>query len=179
MSVEEIPDTSLVLDERSSINLHKQINKLSSYIDGLYIQLSEMNKRLNKPGALPSHAKFFNLDAETKSGAPLATHELHALLYNTLSATTALIHYTAIVNGFWVTRKSPNIGEKIALMHSELSEALEAARHNNPEGMAEELADTIIRILDFCAFYNIDVSREVLRKMEINANRPFRHGKKF
>lgn len=48
-------------------------------------------------------------------------------------------------------------GELIALMHSELSEALEAARHGNPPddkipeftGLEAELGDTVIRIMDF------------------------------
>lgn len=82
-------------------------------------------------------------------------------------------------NGWWDEPRET--GTMIALMHSELSEGLEAVREGNihgKDGLAEELADTVIRILDFCEHNDIDLEEEVLEKMSHNANREYRHGGK-
>ena len=87
---------------------------------------------------------------------------------------------TAKKNGFW--DKERNDGEAIALMHSELSECLEAMRKGNwdgKDGVAEELADCIIRILDYCGGKNIDIVSALERKTEVNKSRPYKHGKEF
>ena len=86
-------------------------------------------------------------------------------------------HRTAVDHGFWVD--SPNVGEKIALMHSELSEALEGARHNNYDNVAEEMADVCIRVFDFCGHYYIDLEDALEKKMAINKERSYKHGKQF
>ena len=81
--------------------------------------------------------------------------------------------------GWWDDEREN--GTLIALMHSELSEALEADREGNltgKDGVAEELADTVIRILDFCDNKGIDLEQEVIEKMKINADREFKHGGK-
>lgn len=81
-----------------------------------------------------------------------------------------------------------NDGEKIALMHSELSEALESLRHDDPpsdhipdyKGSEEELADVLIRILHFAAARDLKVGEAVIAKMEYNETRSHKHGgKKF
>jgi len=67
------------------------------------------------------------------------------------------VNHIAIDKGWWEGER--NEGELIALMHSELSEALEAIRKGNPPddkipeftGVEAELADVIIRIMDFAA----------------------------
>ena len=74
----------------------------------------------------------------------------------------------------------------IALMHSELSEALEAYRHGNGpsehipaySGVEEELADVVIRIMDHGAARGFKVAEAVLAKMEFNSRRPVKHGGK-
>lgn len=87
--------------------------------------------------------------------------------------------------GFWVDEHGQPItkGEKIALMHSELSEALEGIRKNVPDGEkgseSEELADLFIRLMDYCGYFGIDLAGAVHRKQLQNLQRPFRHGKKF
>lgn len=47
-----------------------------------------------------------------------------------------------------------------------------------PVGLPSELADIIIRVLDFAAQQKIDMDAAVLEKMEYNATRPQRHGGK-
>lgn len=81
-----------------------------------------------------------------------------------------------------------NIPEKLCLMHSELSEALEDYRNgcmdevldgtDKPCGFPSELADVIIRVFDFCGAQDIDIAGAIERKMKFNESRPFRHGGK-
>ena len=97
-------------------------------------------------------------------------------------------HENSLKHGFW--EKDRDFGEIISLMHSELSEAFEEYRKgrkfdeiyyedgNKPSGIPTELADTIIRIFDFCGENNIDLEKIILEKMKYNETRPYKHGKK-
>lgn len=80
-----------------------------------------------------------------------------------------------------------NAAEKIALMHSELSEALEYLRDPGkgmsdhiPEfyGVEEELADCIIRILDFAEAWGLRVPGALVAKVKFNRTREHKHGGK-
>lgn len=78
-----------------------------------------------------------------------------------------------------------NDGEQIALMHSELSEGLEALRKDLksdhiPEflGIEEELADVIIRIAHYTKRKNLRTAEAVIAKMQFNESRPYKHGNK-
>jgi len=67
-----------------------------------------------------------------------------------------------------------SVPEKIALIHSEVSEAYEAYRNNNIEdkhGFKEELGDIIHRVFHLCGIFDIDIEKQILKKIEINKNR--------
>lgn len=96
-------------------------------------------------------------------------------------------HETAKAKGWWQEPKS--IGDIIALCHCELSETMEQFRDGHkpnetyyndkkPEGIPTELADVIIRIMDYCGHEGIDLEKAITEKMAYNETRPFRHGGK-
>ncbi|OGX31913.1 MAG: hypothetical protein A3G37_03605 [Omnitrophica WOR_2 bacterium RIFCSPLOWO2_12_FULL_46_30] len=86
-------------------------------------------------------------------------------------------HKIAREKGWWSGER--NDGELIALMHSELSEALEALRnHAKKDELAEELADCCIRIFDYCGARRIDLQQAIKKKIRKNRLRPHRHGNK-
>lgn len=126
-----------------------------------------------------------------------------------LNDLAAEIHENALAHGWWdEARTFPEIA---ALIHSEVSEALEEYRDGKPElyfaidteqrdgqiipeirtdyhdgnydgekphGIAVELADTMIRFLDYCGHEDIDIEAAIRMKHEYNKGRPYRHGGK-
>ena len=104
-----------------------------------------------------------------------------------LDALSALIHETAIEKGFWDGPKNHDkIGNKLALIHSEVTEVLEAIRKNKgSKEVVEEMADVILRLLDLYAammnggFVEHSLDEELNNKMQINKERQRLHGNLF
>ena len=104
-----------------------------------------------------------------------------------LDALAAMLHETAREKGFWDGEYSHDkVGNKLALVHSEVTEVLEAIRKTKgSEQIVEEMADVIIRLLDVYAamrneeqiLHSLD---EVLEaKINKNKERPRLHGNLF
>ena len=137
-------------------------------------EVSEMDKTQSTP---PEITPTKESEMHT---TPMSDEEL---ALSGLQAATRLAHKTATNAGWYTDRNTGkpierNFGEVVALMHSELSEALEADRKDlmddklpNRPGVEVEFADTIIRILDTAAAMNLDVAGAVIEKNRFNQMR--------
>ena len=98
----------------------------------------------------------------------------------------AEIHDTAKSKGFWDSETDINfVLAKLCLVHSEVSETMEAVRkQQGDEKVVEEMADILIRLLDL--YYgmkqrgwiagDVYLDESILHKMEKNSGRPHMHG---
>jgi hypothetical protein len=119
-----------------------------------------------------------------------------------LSELQTKIHQDNVARGWWedvalplrVENKAERAVaiEKLCLIHSEVSEALEEVRggkpfdqvvvdmtSNKPTGFPTELADTVIRILDLAEACGFDIESVIMLKLEYNRTRGHRHGGKL
>ncbi len=115
------------------------------------------------------------------------------------------IHENNVEKGFYEDEK--NIGEMLALIHSEVSEALEADRRGKytagsgtievinsfildkmfvtdfnivvKDSFEDELADIMIRVMDLAAFKGINLEAHIMAKIRYNKTREYKHGKKY
>jgi NTP pyrophosphatase (non-canonical NTP hydrolase) len=120
----------------------------------------------------------------------------------TIRELVARAHGTAKVKGWWDAQRGADgtldpdktaatIPEKLCLIHSEVSEALECYRDpehapaeayfgdgGKPEGLPAELADVVIRCADLAGALGIDLDKAIRDKLAWNTARPQRHGGK-
>ena len=103
--------------------------------------------------------------------------------------------------------KNENIGQTLCLIHSEISEALEAIRKNRYANLSyfeiddkkfsdivsfesnfktcikdtfeDEIADTFIRLMDLVGALDIDIDKHIELKRKFNSLREYKHGKEF
>ena len=104
--------------------------------------------------------------------------------------------------------KKENIGQTLCLIHSEISEALEAIRKNRhadlntatingtdklesdsifkavfsqyiKDTFEDEIADTFIRLMDLVGALEIDIDKHIELKRRFNSLREYKHGKAF
>lgn len=128
-----------------------------------------------------------------------------AMFYELVGKFTKICHDNSKAKGFWDGPENDNIPTKIALLHSELSELLEAYRKGNPKcdkhakdhngitgtlsiidggeirtmtSMEEEVADVFIRLCDLCGRLDIDLARVAMEKHAYNTSREHMHGGK-
>lgn len=99
------------------------------------------------------------------------------------------VHENAVKHGWWKT--PPTEGELLILIVSEVCEAFEEIRNghemtetyytgkdNKMEGVPSELADVVIRVMDVCEHYGIDLEAAIIEKHNYNKTRPYKHGGK-
>lgn len=87
-------------------------------------------------------------------------------------------HELAVEKGWW-SEPEDTVLTKLLLIHSEVSEAVEAYREGSETGFREELADVAIRLFDLWGA-GLEGSFEAViqHKHEVNKDRLYRHGGK-
>ena len=123
----------------------------------------------------------------TTSSLKVSNKELELVTDYGLDVLSALLHETAIEKGFWDKPKNFDVfGNKLALIHSEVTEVLEAVRKKKgSEEIVEEMVDILIRTLDLYAsmrnggFVEHSLDEVLFKKMEKNKVRPRLHGNLF
>ncbi|MBS3116707.1 hypothetical protein J4421_03870 [Candidatus Woesearchaeota archaeon] len=93
---------------------------------------------------------------------------------HTFQLLTKLIMQQAQEKGWGTKPEEISISEKIALIHSEVSEAYEAYRHQKNDHFAEELGDIIFRTLHLAGCLSINVEKEIVQKLEKNQVREWK-----
>lgn len=87
------------------------------------------------------------------------------------------IHENAVDHGWWDEERGfPEVLEEYR--NGRLPTEVYTGNNGKPEGIPIELADVIIRVLDYCGYAGIDIDATISQKHEYNKTRPYRHGGK-
>lgn len=132
--------------------------------------------------------------------------QLRELAVNFASVFNAMqyeVHTTAVEKGWWRDRHTLENVSKLtdvsrfvfatnqisclALVVTEIAEAIEAIRNGNPpddkipafNGAEAECADAVIRLMDLCESLGWDLAGAIVAKAEMNKGRSFKHGGKL
>ena len=109
------------------------------------------------------------------------------LLMDGLNLLAKVVAHDVKAKGF--TTNWRNVPEKLMLVVTELSEAMEAYRclkmvgvlrgpvRDSTGDFEEEIADTFIRLLDLCGALDIDIEKAIQAKLIKNRGRPQKHGR--
>ena len=125
---------------------------------------------------------YHTLDHDTLNANTLFTDYGAQTIVDMLNGINIAAHVCnneAVTAGWWeMGAKNRNKGEQLALIHSEISEALEGARKgicddHLPKRLMEEveLADALIRIFDYAMGHNLDGAGALVEKLQYNRDR--------
>lgn len=139
----------------------------------------------------PSNAEIMTVLGMTHLTPNELCERLRCLFPRTLEEYQQEVYEINQANGWFDSERT--FGEDVALLHSEVSEMLEAFRDSGlddttpvaqdgvlpkPEGVGSEAADVLVRLLDTCYRTGIDLRFEFERKLAYNRTRGHRHGGK-
>ena len=125
------------------------------------------------------------MNTDRKQIQTLGWHSETGSSINAIDELQKEAHRIAVEKGWWDDdREAP---ECIAAIHSEMSEAFAAYRDGNPMSnkippfsqIEEELADVIIRVLDYAERNSFEIGKALAAKMAYNEGREYRHGGKL
>ncbi len=114
------------------------------------------------------------ISLKLKSPGELSYKNIFPMKNLTITEITDLIMQQAKEKGFGTKPDDINVSEKMALIHSEVSEAFEAFRHNDIEGkdgFKQELGDIVARVLHLAGIMGVDIEKEILTKLKRNKDR--------
>jgi len=93
-----------------------------------------------------------------------------------------IVYEEYVLNGFeefWNSHKDLGDLAEIGLIHTEVAEAQESIRNNNYHNLSLELADIMIRVMNFAFRKGIALEMFLIKKAKINRNRPKKHGREL